>query len=145
MVKNLPANAGDAGSIPGSEIYPGEGNGDPFQYSCWGNPMDRGAWRAEVHGSKRWTQLRYPPKGLYSSAAWLWHCLQRICSVIIQSVSPGARTKLAITPKCLGGGVSIYIPMLALELKNLPDTCMTELFCCPPETVTTLLISYTPI
>ena len=82
------------------------------------------------------------------------HSIALLCSsgtvfrefaVIIQSVSLGARTKLAITPKCLGGGVSIYIPMLALELKNLPDTCMTELFCCPPETVTTLLISYTPI
>ena len=64
MVKNLPANAGDAGSIPGSERYPGEGNGDPFEYSCQGNPMDRGAWRAAVHGvAKSWTQLSYPPKG----------------------------------------------------------------------------------
>ena len=64
MVKNLPANAGDAGSIPGSERYPGEGNGDPFEYSCQGNPMDRGAWRAAVHGvEKSWTQLSYPPKG----------------------------------------------------------------------------------
>ena len=52
MVKNLPANAGDVGdivSIPGSGRCPGEGNGSPFQYSCLGNPMDRGVWWATVH------------------------------------------------------------------------------------------------
>ena len=49
MVKNLPANAGDAGSIPGSGRSPGEGDGYPLQYSCLENPMDRGAWRATVH------------------------------------------------------------------------------------------------
>ena len=42
-VKDLPANAGDVGSIPGLGSYPEEGNGNPFQYSCRGNPMDRGA------------------------------------------------------------------------------------------------------
>ena len=52
MVKNLPASAGDArdaGSIPGSQIFPGGGNGNPLQCSCLGNPMDRGSWRATVH------------------------------------------------------------------------------------------------
>ena len=50
MVKNTPANAGDAGSIPGSGRCPGEGNGNPLQYSCLGDPTDRGAWWATVHG-----------------------------------------------------------------------------------------------
>ena len=50
MVKNLPADAGDTGSIPGSRRSPGGGNGKPLQYSCLENPMDRGAWRAVVHG-----------------------------------------------------------------------------------------------
>ena len=53
MVKNLPANAGDArdaGSIPGSGRSPGEGNGYMLQYFCLENPMDRGTWRATVHG-----------------------------------------------------------------------------------------------
>ena len=50
MVKTLPANAGDLGSIPGSGRSPGEGNGNPLQYSCLGSPMDRGAWWATVHG-----------------------------------------------------------------------------------------------
>ena len=50
VVKNLPADAGDAGSIPGSGRSTGEGNANPLQYSCLGDPMDRGAWQATVHG-----------------------------------------------------------------------------------------------
>ena len=49
VVKNMPANAGDSCMISGSERSPGAGNGNPLQYSCLGNPMDRGAWRATVH------------------------------------------------------------------------------------------------
>ena len=56
--KNLPANAGNMGSIPGSGRSPGEGNGNPLQYSCLENPRDRGAWRTTVHGvAKSWTWL----------------------------------------------------------------------------------------
>ena len=50
MVKNLPANARDLGLIPGSERSPGEENGNPLQYSCLGNPMERGAWQVTVYG-----------------------------------------------------------------------------------------------
>ena len=50
MIKNPPASAGVEGSIPGSGRFPGEGNGNPLQYSCLGNPMVRGAWRAIVYG-----------------------------------------------------------------------------------------------
>ena len=50
VIKNLPAKAGDMGLIPGLERSPGEGNGNPLQYSYLGNPMDRGAWRALVFG-----------------------------------------------------------------------------------------------
>ena len=49
-VKNLPANAGNVGLVSGWGRSPGGGNGNPLQYSCLGNPMDRGAWRSEVHG-----------------------------------------------------------------------------------------------
>ena len=49
-VKASAWNVGDPGSIPGSGRSPGEGNDNPLQYSCLGNPMDRGAWRAMVHG-----------------------------------------------------------------------------------------------
>ena len=53
MVKNPPANAGDSkevGLLTGSGRFPGEGNGNLIQYSCLENSMDRGAWRATVHG-----------------------------------------------------------------------------------------------
>ena len=56
MVKNLPADAGDVrdlGLIPGLGRSPGEGNGNPFQYSCLENFMDRGAEQATVHGLQR--------------------------------------------------------------------------------------------
>ena len=50
MVKSPPANAGDQDSIPGSGRSIGEGNDNPLQYVCLGNPMDREAWQAIVHG-----------------------------------------------------------------------------------------------
>ena len=56
VVKNSPANAGDtrdADSIPGSRRSPGEGNGNPLQYSRLENPMDKGVWWATVHGAAR--------------------------------------------------------------------------------------------
>ena len=49
LVENLPANTGDAGLIPGLGRSPGEGNGNPLQYSCLENSMDRGTWQATVH------------------------------------------------------------------------------------------------
>ena len=50
VIKNPPANAGDAVSVPGLGRSPREGNGNPAQYTCLGNPMDRGAWREESGG-----------------------------------------------------------------------------------------------
>ena len=59
VVKNLPANAGDAISISGLGRCPGGGHGNPLQYSCLENLMDRGAWWATVHRvTKSQTQLR---------------------------------------------------------------------------------------
>ena len=58
VVKQSACNAGDPGSIPGLERSPGEGNGNPLQYACLENPIDRGVWRATVHGvTKVWTRL----------------------------------------------------------------------------------------
>ena len=57
--KEYACNAGDTGSIPGLERSPGGGHGNPLQYSCLENPMDRGAWQATVHGvTKSWTCLK---------------------------------------------------------------------------------------
>ena len=62
VVKNLSASAGDVrdkSSVPGLGRSPGEGNGNPLQYSCVENPMDRGAWRATVHRVRQsWARLK---------------------------------------------------------------------------------------
>ena len=56
--KESACNVGNLGSIPGSGRSPGEGHSNPLQYSCLENPMERGAWRATVHGvTKSWTRL----------------------------------------------------------------------------------------
>ena len=80
MVKNLHANAGDQCLIPGSERSPGEGNGNPLQYSCQENPMDRGDCKAVVHeAAKRrdWmteckSYFRHNCDGFSSSHIWMW-------------------------------------------------------------------------
>ena len=80
MEKNSPAtqeaphSAEDMGSVPGSGRSPGEGNGSPLQYSCLGNPMDRGAWQTTVHGVEkvRYNLVTKTPPPLISSKI----CLQ---------------------------------------------------------------------
>ena len=59
MVKNLSAMQVDPGLIPGLRRSPGEGNGNPLPYSCLGNPMDRGAWWATVHGVTKESDTTY--------------------------------------------------------------------------------------
>ena len=55
--ENPPAKAGDMGAIPGPGRFPGGGHGNPFQYSCLENPMDRGAWLAIVHKESDTTEV----------------------------------------------------------------------------------------
>ena len=77
VVKNLPASAGEAGSIPGSGRSPGEENSNPLQY-CLENPMDRGAWWATVHGvTKWWTQPTSWAQLVFPSfnGILFWKCL----------------------------------------------------------------------
>ena len=59
MVKNPPTNAGDMGLIPGLGRSLGEVNSNPFQYSCLGNPIDREAWRATVHGGHKESDVTF--------------------------------------------------------------------------------------
>ena len=80
--KNSPANAGDTGDMglsPGSGRYSGGGNSSPLQYSFLENPMDRGAWRATVHGfAKSWTQL----------STWACiHLTQSLCFKLLHSTA----------------------------------------------------------
>ena len=102
-VKVSASNAGNPGSIPGSGRSPGEGNGNPLQYSCLENPMDRGAWRATVHGvSKSQTQLTVQLDYKESSDRLLSFCV----------------------PK------SLRIGTAAVKLKN---TCFLEETLCPTQ------------
>ena len=69
VVRNPPTNAEDAGSIPECGTSPGGGTGSPLQYSCLGDPMDRGAWQATVYGvAKSQTRLR---DSLTTRVQWL--------------------------------------------------------------------------
>ena len=72
MIKNLPANAGDSVSIPGSARSPGEGNDNPLQYSCLENPMEREPWQTTVYGVVRVGHdlvTKPPPQSLYNRIA----------------------------------------------------------------------------
>ena len=75
--KESTCNAGDLGWIPGLQIYPGEGNGNPIQYSCLGNPMDRGAQQATVHGVTKswiWMTERLSTQIILIRCRWKWWC-----------------------------------------------------------------------
>ena len=79
VIKNPSSNEGairDTGSIPGSGRSPGGGHGNPLQYSCLGNLMDRGAWRALVHWvAKSWSWLKQLS---YSWEDWVFFCLKSL-------------------------------------------------------------------
>ena len=68
--KESACNAGDVSLIPGSGRSPGEGNGNPLQYSCLGNPVDRGAWQAIVHGAAKRVRHSWATKQQKISFHW---------------------------------------------------------------------------
>ena len=70
--KESTCNAGDPDLIPGLGRSPGEGNGSPLQYSCLENSMERGAWRATVHGVTKSTFITFPVTG-YAAVDFLIH------------------------------------------------------------------------
>ena len=65
VVKNLPANAGEVSWTPGWGRSPGEGNGDPLQYSSLGIPMDRGSWKTTIHGVAKESDINNSNKTYY--------------------------------------------------------------------------------
>ena len=90
MVKNPPADVGDTGSIPGLRRFPGEGNGNPLQYSCLRNPRDRGAWRATVH---RVTKESDTTKETRQQQTALAQCISRSVGKIYFKDLTGQRDK----------------------------------------------------
>ena len=121
MVKNLPANAGnirDTGSIPGLGRSSGEGNGNPPQYSCLEDPVDRGAWWATVHRiAKSWTQLRQ--LSTHTPIPTLTHAFIPTLTHTYQYVSPLPQPAMALTPQ------SFSSPC------KTPVTQKTDLLYCP--------------
>ena len=105
---------GNTGSVLGLRRSPGGGNGNPLQYSCLKNSMDRGAWWATVHEfAKVFLVFTHPS-----------------CTFVLPWEG---QTQLSATKKDkIGRRMDTYI-------------CVAESLCCPPETIKTLLIGYTPI
>ena len=94
--KNPPANAGDTaepGSIPGSGRSPGGGNVSPLQYSCLGNPMDRGAWRAPVHRLQSQTQLS---DSTHAFIIYFWLCCLCCYASFSLAVASGGSSLAAV-------------------------------------------------
>ena len=103
MVNNLPVNAGDVRGtclIPGSGRYPGGGHGNPLQYSCLENPMDRGAWQATVH---RVTQCQTQLKRLSTHADIHYYCYNIYIYIYIYIIS---RRSIVVEKS------SLFIPLL---------------------------------
>ena len=95
-VKASACNVGDPGSIPGLERSPGEGNGNPPQYSCLENPMDRGAWQATVHRvAKSQTQLSNFTS-LHSSICGYLGCFHVLAIVKSAAVNIGVHVSVSI-------------------------------------------------
>ena len=121
-VKASACNAGDLGSIPGSGRYPGEGTGNPLQYSCLENLMDGEAWWATVHGvAKSWTGLSnftftfmmIELRCLISSA----YCFQFHCSLLFSQAQK--LSELSYTRYVISNGVifSVFLKLPTLKKK----------------------------
>ena len=118
--KESACNAGDPGSIPGSGRSLGEGNGNPLQYSCLENPMDRGAWWATVHGvAKSRTQLSdfsllpYAQKVQTTNSSFFnWRINALQCCVSLCSTTVYISHNYAYIPSLLTASHSPLIPLL---------------------------------
>ena len=91
-------NGGDLGLIPGSGRSPGEGNGNPLQYSCLENPMDTGAWQATVHGVEEsrtrlsdFTRLHYARKQVIYVKEYQFSSVAQLCLTLCNPVDDTIR------------------------------------------------------
>ena len=107
--KETVCSAGDLGSIPGSGRSPGKGNGNPLQYSCLENPMDRGAWQATVHGVARVGHnlaTKPPPEMCWKRNGYsLWHAIN-FCSAFLLTIPIYLKIQCFIWHKWLAKGKS---------------------------------------
>ena len=128
MVKTLPTNAGDVGFIPGSGRPPGEGNDKPLQYSCLGNPVDRGVWWATVRGVAKELEVTEP----------LSNKIKQVSSASNRSLIPcGNPRSYSGLHACQTGGRGswgIYIPVpVGHWLRSAPGMLTLQDFWFSPE------------
>ena len=138
LVKNPPANTGDLrdeGSIPGSGRSPGGGNGNPLQYSCLENPMDRGAWWATVHGVTE-SQTRLSDLAQHHVTRWLnddgdfWFLL---CLTLGRALTQSLRAPSPHMTQCLRrAGITAILWVKTLQVLTLGSTVSPVSTCCPP-------------
>ena len=114
-VKASACNAGDLGSIPGLGRSPGEGNGNPLQYSCLENPMDGGAWWATVHGVAK-SQIRL--RDFTFTLSILWHCLSLGLELKLTFSSPVATAEFSKFAGILSAALSQH-HVLGFEISQL--------------------------
>ena len=114
-VKASACNAGDLGSFPGLGRSPGEGNGNPLQYSCLENPMDGGAWWATVHGVAK-SQIRL--RDFTFTLSILWHCLSLGLELKLTFSSPVATAEFSKFAGILSAALSQH-HVLGFEISQL--------------------------
>ena len=136
------ANAGDArdmGSIPGLGRSPGVENGKPLQYSCLENSMDRGAWRATVHGvAKSWTWLKnwkyisvkgakmghWSPPTLPLSCPWKWKWSRSVVSDSLRSHEDQAPPSMGFSRQEYWSGLTFQCPFIQLCRLFTEHSCL---------------------
>ena len=117
VVKNLPANAGDIrdmSSIPGLGRSPGEGHGNPLQYSCLENPMDRGAWGTTVHGVTK-SQTRLKQLSMHTCDQ---HRYQSIFREQFQSIFQNVMLEHVLKGKLSSGILKCWFPLALAKIES---------------------------
>ena len=125
VVKNLPANVGHTGSIPESGRSPGGGNGNPFQYSCLENSMDRGAWQATVHE----VRIRRDWAHLHTMGAGQEPCsIQASYLIDLHSIIPGPPFFTPAQRKPNSSAPQPMLPSPYLAVEKLVEYCLTIVY-----------------
>ena len=129
VIKNMPANAGDMDSTSESGRVPGGGNGNPLQYSCLDNPMDRVAWRAAVWGRIEWNMTERLPHSLENKIDLpSLISIQWVTPLLIRVLMYALHTKLLLKHTLSGG----HSPLCSLSRSLLSPRIASSMLCTHP-------------